>query len=170
MLTANGIKQEVSYLYLHALATRLGYALERTSIDMDSVDATICARGKIPGSKGVILSPKVDIQLKATEQGSHSLSFRLPKKNYDDLRQHTMVPKVLVVLFLPTERGWFNWDPERISLHGRAYWKSLKGMDESENVSSVTIHLLESQRLSDETLQQWMIAAANREEFIYAPC
>ena len=32
-----------AYLYLHALVTRLGYSLERTSIDMDSVDATICA-------------------------------------------------------------------------------------------------------------------------------
>jgi len=68
MLTQNGIKQEISFIYLHALVTRLGYSLERTSIDMDSVDATICARAKVIGSRGSVLSPKIDVQLKATER------------------------------------------------------------------------------------------------------
>jgi len=49
MLTSNGVKQEISYMYLHALATRCGYSLERTGIDMDSVDATICTRGELGG-------------------------------------------------------------------------------------------------------------------------
>ena len=172
MLTANGIKQEVSYIYLHALVTRLGYALERISIDMDSVDATICARGKIPGSKGSILSPKIDVQLKATEQecSGDPIAFRISKKNYEDLRQRSMVPKIIAVLFLPEEGKWFDWDPEKISLYGKAYWKSLKGMNVRANNSGVTIYLSQSQRLTDEAIQQWMIAAATREEIAYASC
>jgi hypothetical protein len=102
MLTENGKKQEVSYIYLHALVTRLGFSLERTCVDMDSIDATICTKGKITGSKGMILSPKIDVQLKATEQkcAGDPIPFRISKKNYDDLRQHSMVPRIMVVLFL----------------------------------------------------------------------
>lgn len=172
MLTANGIKQEVSFIYLHALVTHLGYSLERTSIDMDSIDATICSRGKIIGSKGVIQSPKIDVQLKATEQkySGDPISFDISKKNYDDLRQNTMVPRVLIVHFLPGETEWFNWDPKKISLYDEAYWMSLKGMSDSPNLSCVRLHLSQSQRLTDETILQWMITAANREEIAYASC
>jgi hypothetical protein len=172
MLTANGIKQEISYIYLHALATRLGYSLERTAIDIDSVDATICSRGKITGSSGKILSPKIDVQLKATEQecSGDPIAFRISMKNYDDLRQNPMVPKILIVLFLPRDRNWLNWEPNQIILHGKAFWKSLKGMDRSVNNSNLTLHLSQSQRLTDETIQYWMVSAANREEFAYVLC
>lgn len=172
MLTANGIKQEVSYVYLHALVTRLGYSLERPCIDMDSVDATICAKGKVTGSKGIILSPKIDVQLKATEQecSEDPITFSISKKNYDDLRQRTMVPKILILLFLPVKREWFDFDLEKILLYGKGYWMSLKGMNTSENQSSVTIHLPQSQRLTVDIIHQWMIAAANREELDYVLC
>ncbi len=171
MLTGNGIKQEVSFIFLHALVTRLGYALERTTIDMDSVDATICARGKIPGSKGSILSPKIDVQLKATEQEytGDPNPFRLSKKNYDDLRKTTMVPKILGVVFL--QRGkWIDQDAEKILLYAKGYWMCLKGMDATNSQTSVSIPLPASQIITEEAIQQWMIAAANREEFTYVSC
>jgi hypothetical protein len=172
MLTPNGIKQEASYIYLHALVTRLGYSLERTFFDMDSVDATICAKGKIPGSKGIILSPKIDVQLKSTEQecSGDPISFRIPMKNYDDLRRNTMVPRIMIVLFLPREMDWLDWDFEKIVVYSKGYWTSLKGMDASVNYSRETIHLSQSQRLTNETIQQWMIAVANREEIAYVSC
>ena len=170
MLTANGIKQEASYVYLHALVARLGYALERTSIDMDSVDATICSRGTVNGSKGLLKSPRVDVQLKATERkwSGGSIPFSISKKNYDDLREDHMVPKVLLVLFLPEDRQWLDWEPEKITLYAKAYWISLKGMPPSVNNSNVTVYLPQSQRLTEETVQEWMIAIANKEEIAYA--
>jgi hypothetical protein len=172
MLTLNDVKQEISYVYLHALVTHLGYSLERTCIDRDSVDATICARGKIPGSRGIVLSPKIDVQLKATvrECSGNPVPFSLSKKNYDDLRQNTMVPRMLIVLFLPVERTWLDCDFEKIVLYGKGYWVSLKGMSAVENQSSKTIHLNQSQRLTDEVIQQWMVTAANREEISYVSC
>ena len=172
MLTSNGIKQEISYIYLHALVTSLGYSLERTCVDMDSVDATLCARAKVVGSKGIMLSPKIDVQLKATERecSEEFIAFNLSKKNYEDLRQNTMVPKILIVLFLPVGMDWFCFDAEKISLYGKSYWMSLKGMNRSENQSSVTVYLPQSQRLTNEAIQQLMIAAANREELAYVSC
>lgn len=172
VLKPNGIKQEISYIYLHALVTHLGYSLERTCIDMDSVDATICARGVVTHSKGILCSPKIDVQLKATERdcSEDSIPFSISKKNYDDLRQNMMVPKILIVLFLPVGKDWLNFDLEKISLYGKGYWKSLKGMEKRDNCSSITIHLSQSQRVTDETIQQLMIAAANREDLAYVSC
>jgi len=172
MLTPNDIKQEISFLFVHALATRLGYSFERTCIDRDSIDATICAKGKLPGSKGVILSPKIDVQLKATEQecsGIH-IPFKISKKNYDDLRQNAMVPRVLVVIFLIPGINWVDYDVEKISLYGKGFWVSLKGMDAIENISDKTIYLNQTQRLTDEVIQQWMVSAANREELSHVLC
>ncbi len=172
MLAPNDAKQEICYIYLHALVTYLRYSLERTCIDRDSVDATICARGKIPGSKGIILSPKIDVQLKTTsgECSRNPIPFKISKKNYNDLRQNAMVPRILIVLFLPADREWFNCDLEKILLYGKSYWVSLKGMDAVENHSDKTIYLDQSQRLTDEVIQHWMIAAANREEISYVSC
>ncbi len=172
MLTANGIKQEASYIYLYALVARLGYALERPSVDMNSVDARICANGIIEGSKGLVESPQIDVQLKATERNwsESSIAFSLSKKNYDDLRIRPLVPRILVVLFLPADRQWLDWDPEKIILYGKAYWISLKGMPESMNNSSVTVYLSQAQRLTEETVKEWMITIANKEEIAYATC
>lgn len=172
MLLPNGVKQEISYIYLHTLVTCLGYSLERNIVDTDSVDATICARGRVEGSKGVLLSPKIEVQLKTTksECSQNSIPFPIVKKNYDDLRKNTMVPRILAVLFLPIEKGWFDFDIDRISIYGKCYWMSLRGMEESGNRSSVTIYLAQSQRLNAETMQQLMIAAANREELAYVSC
>jgi hypothetical protein len=172
MLTANDIKQEVSYLYLHALVTRLGYSLERTCIDRDSVDATICSRGIIPGSKGNILSPKIDVQLKASAQecSGSLIPFGISRKNYDDLRQNSMVPKLLIVLFLPEDGVWLDCDLEKIVLYGKSYWMSLKGMSATGNALSVTVYLNQSQRLTVEMIQEWMVAAANREDISHVSC
>jgi hypothetical protein len=69
---------------------------------MDSVEATICAKGKIEGSRGNILSPKIDVQLKTTERepAGDPIPFSLSKKNYDELRQNAMVPRMVIVLFM----------------------------------------------------------------------
>ncbi|HEX4840510.1 MAG TPA: DUF4365 domain-containing protein [Rhabdochlamydiaceae bacterium] len=114
----------------------------------------------------------MDVQLKATECecAGDSVAFSIPKKNYDDLRQRTMVPKILIVLFLPVKEDWFSFDLDKISIYGKGYWMSLKGMSACENRSSVTIDLPQSQRLMDETIQQLMVAAANREELAYVSC
>jgi len=98
--------------------------------------------------------------LKATTQkcSGDSNSFKISKKNYDDLRQNTMVPRVLIVLFLPQREAWIECDLEKVLIYGMGYWVSLKGMQADKNDSNVTIHLPQSQILSSTTLQQWMTA------------
>lgn len=81
-----------------------------------------------------------------------------------------MVPKILVVLFLPKEGMCLDFDFDKLLLYGKAYWKSLKGMEENTNHTSTTIYLAHSQRFTEEALQELMIAASNREEFAHVPC
>ncbi len=169
----NDIKQELSYLYVHALATKLGYSFERTQIDRDSVDATVCAQGRVLGSKAIIHSPKIDLQLKATstEFDEDPMPFRLSMKNYDDLRVVTMVPKMLVILVLPMDENlWIRWSEAELALKGKAYWMSLRGKSFVPNSTSVTIHIPHENRLTDSSFREWMIAGANQEEIAYAAC
>ena len=98
----NEQKQQLSIAYLHAVAAQAGYACQPVSVDEDSVDVTIAASGETH-----LLSPKLEVQLKATSRQNflkeEHLAFPLIMKNYDDLRKESLVPRILVVLFLPQE-------------------------------------------------------------------
>ena len=111
-LVKTQIESELSIAYVHAVAAKAGLATEFTRVDVDSVDLTIGGKGKL-SKDSVLHSPKIDIQLKATinknVNGDGSISFNLPLKNYDDLRANCLVPKILVVLFLPKdENRWLS--------------------------------------------------------------
>src|SRR5581483_7510794 len=55
-------KQEFSNAYVKAVAAVCGYATHQPSVDDDSVDLGIAARG----GGGTVRSPKLDLQLKCT--------------------------------------------------------------------------------------------------------
>ena len=105
-------------MYVEALAARAGYSTSTPQPDRDSVDLHIQAGGP--------RRPALDLQLKATvnvgEPRDGALAFRLPIKNYDDLRVPTQTPRLLVVLELPTdETRWMTVSPEELVLRRRAY-------------------------------------------------
>lgn len=105
MLSENDIKEELSYAYVHAVAARASFACERISKDRDSIDVTIRAKGRLH-EESIFLSPSIDLQLKATSIGEFQddhLIHDLPIKNYDDLRQHSAAPRLLIVLALPED-------------------------------------------------------------------
>ena len=104
-MTENEQKQQLSIAYVHAVAARAGYACQVISVDNDSIDVQLAARGFVH-EQAVLRSPKVEVQLKATSQPvlkeSH-LTFPLPVKNYNDLREPVLVPRILVVFLLPED-------------------------------------------------------------------
>jgi Domain of unknown function (DUF4365) len=103
VLFENDIKEELSYAYLHAIASRAGFGVERITKDRDSVDVEIRARGKLCDGS-ILKSTQVDVQLKCTSQDAgdgDKYPFVLSRKNYDDLRGERSSPRILVVLFLP---------------------------------------------------------------------
>src|SRR5438045_2674409 len=108
LMDENEQKQQLSIAYLHAVASAAGFACQVPGVDDDSVDRTIVARGWVH-KKSILRSPKIDVQLKsvtgdALKERKTYFKFRLNKKNYDDLRNRAMVPRLLVVLLLPRDQ------------------------------------------------------------------
>ena len=139
LLTVPDQKEGLSLLYVRALATRAGFLTSVPEPDRDSVDLRIQADGAH--------RPALDLQLKATtgfgEPRDGVLPFRLPMKNYDDLRIETQTPRLLVVLEFPEdEEHWLTVTMEKLVLRRRAYWLSLQqNHDEITGQKTVTVHI-----------------------------
>lgn len=159
-------KEELSHAYIHAIATKAGYScFHHPKPDNDSIDVQI--RGNTHPVEDSICNPMMDIQLKATATHSFDdghLHFPLKKKNYDDLRAESLVPRLLVVLILPKEESeWVVHSEEEMVSKKCAYYRSLRGELDSKNQSTITIKIPKSNILSPEELGRLMIKASKRE-------
>lgn len=159
-LTLNNIESELSYAYLHAVATRAGVGCKPGNRHDDNagIDAELTAWGPFSGG-GYLHEIDINIQLKATtktptDNGS-CLSYSLEGiARYDDLRSTVLsTPRILVVLFLPSDaETWLTLDNESLTLRKCAYWVSLYGAPESQNQTSQTVYLPKEQRFDPEGL------------------
>ena len=135
----NAQKEQFSRSYVQAVASIAGYAWSEPSVDEDSVDLTLAAKGY----QGTIRSPKLDLQLKcnADKLPTADFSFPLKLKNYDDLRDEAlMVPRILVVLIVPDNTSdWLQHSASEMILRRCAYWTSIRGAAASTNTTTVTV-------------------------------
>ena len=154
LLTVPDQKEGLSLVYARALATRAGFLTSVPEPDRDSVDLRIQAGGR--------RRPALDLQLKATvdcgEPQAGVLPFRLPIKNYNDLRILTQTPRLLVVLELPKDESrWMTVTTEELILRRRAYWLSLQqGHEEVVGQQTVTVHIPEHNVFDVEALRTLM--------------
>lgn len=149
-------KEAFSHAHIYAIASAAGFAHCKPSPDEDSVDLTLCKRGGM----GTFRSPKIDLQLKsyaaAIPTGS-DFSFRLKRKNYEDLTPNTCVPRILVVVFVPhSVSDWVSFAPGEMSLRRKAYWVSLWGMPPSTNKTTINIRIPCSQEFNPQSLSNLM--------------
>ena len=158
-MTENEQKQQLSVAYVHAVAASAGYTCQVEIVDDDSVDVVIGATGYVH-HQAVLRSPRLAVQLKATSTlrpGAKYLTFPLKLKNYQDLRGRNHIPRILLVLVLPENpREWIETSEECMISRRCAYWASLLGMPERDNVSSVSVRLPRLQRFDVEQLQGLM--------------
>jgi hypothetical protein len=149
-------KEKFSRAYVSALCSAVGCSIGFWDVDEDSVDLTL----KKTHAKGLIPSPQLDIQLKATARasvGSDGVAFPLKTKNFNDLRQPAHYPRILVVVTLPGDEvtAWLEQpDESRLSLMSCGYWAQPSDLPDSDSVSSTTIHL--DQPLTAEVLDDLM--------------
>lgn len=132
--------EEFSRAYAAAVAAVAGMAWSRPSVDLDSVDLTVTARGLNYEIRG----PKVDLQLKCTghpvlDRGRQWHSLRLRRKNYNDLSPvRVAVPRILVLVCVPPDPGdWVRQSADEMVLRGCGYWVSLRGLTPIEAHSKV---------------------------------
>lgn len=153
----NQQKERFSDAYLQAVAAVAGFVCYKPQPDVDSVDWGIGA----VGGKGTIRSPRIELQLKCTARNlmdDHQIRYPLPLKNYDELRaENYQVPRILVVVVIPTEvNEWLIHSEEQLAMRYCGYWVSLRGMPETHNESTVTVHVPRSQRFAVDALCQMM--------------
>jgi hypothetical protein len=125
-------KERIHLAFMGALVAQVGLNTYHLSVDNESVDIGLCARGVF----GAIRNPRLDVQLKCTSRANiHNsiLKFKLKRKNYEDLSETNLhVPKILVVLVLdPDPLHWVTCDHNegKLTVSGKAYWISLTGFD-----------------------------------------
>jgi hypothetical protein len=164
MLTAQNIMAELSYAYLHAVASRAGFSCEYRNRHLDGagVDATITEDGRRLAPDSVLTSFSVDIQLKATFQElteqSGRFSYSLTVEQYNKLRREDIAsPRLLVILRLPVdEQEWLQISQDALVARRCAYWVSLRGAAASSNTTSQTIYVPSENLLSPQGLTALM--------------
>lgn len=153
LLTSSDREEALSRAYVAAVAASAGYATACMNFDRDGVDIEIRAGGS--------MRPSLDIQLKATINlgAATDGAFRYPlkRRNYDLLREQTIIPRILVVLGLPrTEAEWLTVTTEQLVLRKCAFWASPAGFPESKNKDTVTISVESDHRFDVEALRGLM--------------
>ena len=154
----NQQKEQFSNIYLQAVTTVAGYSVYKPSVDDDSVDWGVCAKG----GTGAIRAPHLGLQLKCTSkrniQDDNSIRYPLKLKNYDDLRMDNFaIPRILVVVLIPkTPEDWLTQSETKLCIRGCGYWISLRGMPETPNTNSVNVTIPKTNQFTVAALQSIM--------------
>lgn len=171
-LPSNEIESELSYAYLHAVASSVGASVSQVSRHQDNagVDALLTAWGPFPDG-GPFTEVDLKIQLKATvrqpRDNGAGLSYDLKGiSRYDALRakEAYATPRILVVLFLPElQDEWLTSTRDSLTLRRCAYWMSVVGAPESENDTSVRLYLPKEQPFDPQNLREIFRKLSRRE-------
>jgi hypothetical protein len=173
-LSSNDIESELSYAYLHAVASKAGASCNNVTRHQDNrgIDATLTAWIELQNEATAEVDLK--IQLKSTtkvpsEQGEYWSYSLQGIDRYNDLRaKEVATPRILVVLFLPqNSTEWLSCTTEQLVLKRAAYWVSLCGAPPSNNDTAQTVYLPKSQLLTPDALLGIFKRLANKELLNY---
>lgn len=168
MLSEEDVKEQLSVNYVHAVATKATFSCQVVSVDRDSVDVTVRAKGGLV-DEAEILSPALDLQLKSEvepEIDGGEVLHDLKMENYEELRGGGYdLNRVLVLLALPEQfDSWLECGPEQLVARRCCYWYSLRELPEVGNQSTRRVRLPEDQRFTPESLTGMMETIARGEE------
>jgi hypothetical protein len=160
-LSPPNIESELSYAYLHAVASHAGMACSVGSRheDNNGIDATLTAWGPFLNG-GYLTEVTIKVQLKATiakpaDDGTNLSYFLHGVNRYDDLRSQTVSnARILVVLFLPEDaKEWLNHSIDQLALRRCAYWQSLRCAPATANSTGATVKLPKVQIFNPQALK-----------------
>lgn len=175
MLTDQNIESELSYAYLHALATRAGFSCTYGNRHEDGagIDAVVREDGRELARDSILTSFCIEIQLKATRQSlveqNGRMSYPLDVGQYHRLRQPRRAsPIFLVLLRLPEDSSqWLTHSADALVARRCAFWVSLRGAGDTPNTTTQTVYIPTRNVLSVESLMSLMTRASRLEELRY---
>lgn len=161
--------EEFNIAYIQAMIATCGFNYSAPKVDNHSVDIEAHTLFPYdPKQPQATVDPRVCFQLKATSGlkfKNSEATFRLKKKNYDDLRRTGyQFPRYLLVLDLPASpTQWLCHKKKFMSLKRHCYWLSLANFPEKENKNNVTVHIPITQRFTIDTLTMMLEKARTGE-------
>lgn len=165
MLTDNHIREGLSRAYIQAVAHRAGLNLSLREFDY-GLDGTFheVTRVAEPDGRARYRESgfKIDFQAKASssdliELRDEALSYKLEAKSQRDLVVEGGTPRILIVLLLPDDPAqWLTCTEDALTLRRCAWWVSLRGQAETDNLKTVRIDIPRAQRFDAETLNAMM--------------
>ncbi len=129
--------EQFSRAYVEAVAAVADFNIMSWAVDNDSIDVGFGTSKRHHA--------RLEAQLKATysrlKRDEKELRFPLSLKNYNDLRSDTCVPRILIVMAMPSQEpeAWIEQDSTRLVLMHCAWWRSLSGEPSTTNTDSVTV-------------------------------
>ena len=174
-MTTQNIEAELSYAYLHAVASRAGFACEIRNRHLDGagVDATITSDGQYLAADSKLCYVPIDVQLKATRkvlpETALQFSYSLEIAHYDKLRMTNVgTPRILVVLRLPENpEQWLVVDGDSLVSRRSAYWVSLFAAPHIAIQESRTVYVPTANVLSPAGLTALMTRYSRQEDIPY---
>lgn len=168
MLSEEDVKEQLSFNYVHAIAATSSFSCEKVTVDRDSVDVTIRAKGKLV-EDAETFSPTLDLQLKSEVEPDISngkVKHDLKIKNYEELRgERYDSNRILVLLARPDDPvDWLSCTPEQLIARRCCYWYSLRGLPDVDNEATRRVKIPEEQRLTPDSLEMLMQTIARGEE------
>ena len=151
--------EQFSRAYISAVVSVAGYGSYVPFPDEDCIDLGVAS--KVKGT--MYSSPRLEIQAKCTaidDGRGDSLNFELKRKHYDEIRKITQVPRILVAVTTPKNvEDWLTQTDESLTLYKCAYWKSIRGYPERNDIkedSKVVIPFERTQQFTVQALQDAM--------------
>lgn len=154
MLNKTQQMEQFNIAYILAIVARAGFNHSTPIVDDHSID--ICISAEFPSEQGKRSDPEIKLQLKSegnVKIKNGIITYRLKKKNYEDLRKPCANPRYLIICDLPKRTTqWLCHKRKFMTLKKHCYWLSLKNFPERKNKSSITLEIPETQRLTVEDL------------------
>lgn len=174
-LSSQNVESELSYAYIHAIASvaGVGCSVGTRHEDNAGVDAKLVGWGPFPGG-GYRTEVDIKVQLKATVKqptlvGDCFSYYFSGIKQYDDLRSAAVsTPRILVVLFLPTDPAeWMSHTEDALLLRRCAYWVSLRNAPASSNGTGQTVYIPKKQKFDANGVIELMSAISRGDVPLY---
>lgn len=158
--------EDLSIAYLSAIAAQASVDFDIIRHDEDSVDCML--KQVVHLDDGRKFRASLHVQLKSTASknlysiGENVVTYKLKKKNYDDLRKLGTNEIILCLLVLPKEsdKAWVECTDDELLLHGRMYWCSLRNKPDATQKDRVPVELPKSQFLDSDTLASLIVQVA----------
>jgi hypothetical protein len=168
------IQCELSYAYLHVIASRIGVECEKSECvsDNHAVDARLHVLERM-ATDSQLARFSVEVQLKSASreltENDLQFSYPLPRNQYDHLRAtESNSPLILILFVMPHDATeWISQNPEALTTRKCAYWKSLYGAN-AVTVDKPTIHVPKTNVVSVEGLRSLLGRFSRREKVSYA--